>query len=208
MDDLFIGSALCEVTASGHVMLPHYFSDTARQRSAAGSLFIGLHESSPCLIAFDQVYALQRQYDIDAQRIDDPQRLRRCYGFVERTPIEPDGMIMLPALMRQRGHIGDAVLLVATGQRFEIWDLESLLQGGPSDLILLATHHRMVHIANEVLHVATLSSSTSDRARRATQSGVRVQPVPAVRPRHDPISRGPSPQPVEKNTGGISRDAT
>lgn len=209
MDELFIGSALCEVTAGGEILLPRYFLETVQQRSGDKSLFIGVHEASACLIAFDRCHAQQRYYDQEAQQLpDDPQRLRRTYGFVERTPIDPDGMIVLPPLMRERGHIGDSVLLVATGQRFEIWDLESLLQGGPSDLILLATHHRMAHIAKEVLHVPALSSSSPrHRADGAIQSGVFLQPVPALRPRHDPIRRGTVAQPVEKGARGVSRDA-
>jgi DNA-binding transcriptional regulator/RsmH inhibitor MraZ len=208
MEELFIGSALCEVAASGEMLLPGFFRETAQQRSPDAPLFIGLHESAPCLIAFDRCYAMLRQYEIAADGLGDQQRLRRTYGFVERTPVDPDGMIVLPPLMRERGHIGDTVLLVATGQRFEIWDLERLLQGGPSDLILLATHHRMAHIANEVLHVSSLPSSRPcHRADGAIQSGVFLQPVSALPPRHDPVGRGTVAQPVEKGSRGVSRDA-
>lgn len=209
MDELFIGSALSEVTSNGEILLPSYFHQTVLQRCADQALYIGLHETSACLVAFDRPYVQQLYYEREAYpQAEDPQCLRRTYGFVERTSLEPDGMIALPALMRERGHIGTAVLLVATGQRFEIWDLETLLQGGPSDLILLATHHRMVHIANEVMHVPALPASPSrHRADDAIQSGVFLRSVPAVRPRHDPIRCSTVAKPVEKGSRGISRDA-
>jgi DNA-binding transcriptional regulator/RsmH inhibitor MraZ len=192
MDELFFGSAVCDVTSGGDILLPHRFGETIRLRSPDQKIFIGLHEEAQCLVAFDRRYAMQRQVDAETNSIpDDPHRLRRDYGFVEATRVAPDDMMVLPALMRERGHIGHSVLLVATGRRFEIWDLAYVLKRGPSDLITLATHHLMVHIGNEVLYAPALSSAEPrSGARRADQSGVCLQPVPAVRPRHDPVGQG------------------
>ncbi|QNQ08634.1 division/cell wall cluster transcriptional repressor MraZ [Sphingomonas alpina] len=191
MDEPFFGSAVCDVTGGGHILLPPRFGETIRLRSPDQRLFIGLHEDAQCLVAFDRRYAMQRPVDDEAGGMSDAHRLRRTYGFVESTLVAPDGMIAMPALMRERGHIGHSVLLVATGQRFEIWDLVCVLKRGPSDLITLATHHLMAHIGNEVLHVPALSSvKPRPGARRAAQSGVCLQPVPAMQPRHDPIGRG------------------
>ncbi|WP_244624366.1 division/cell wall cluster transcriptional repressor MraZ [Sphingomonas sp. So64.6b] len=180
------------MTSAGEIPLPHRFGETIRLRSPDQKFFIGLHEEAQCLVAFDRHYALQRQFDAEASGVPaDPHRLRRDYGFVESTLIAPDGTMVLPPLMRERGHIGHSVLLVATGRRFEIWDLACVLKRGPSDLITLATHHLMVHIGNEVLHVPSLSpSGPCPDTRRAGQSGVCLQPVPAMRPRHDPVGRG------------------
>ena len=208
MDELFIGSALCEITIGGELLLPHFFHETARRRSAANVLLVGLHDCSPCLVAYDRQYATQHHISTHPSVPDDPQRLRRIYGFVEQTPIAPDGMIVLPALMRDRGRIGATALLVATGERFEIWDLEAVLHGGPSDLILLATHHRLAHIANEVLHVPALSSHQPRcGADMPHQPGLRVQPVSQMRPRHDPVGRADDQRPVAQGAQRISRDA-
>ncbi|WP_034161078.1 division/cell wall cluster transcriptional repressor MraZ [Sphingomonas sp. ERG5] len=192
MDELFFGSAVCDVTSDGEILLPHHFGETIRLRSPDKMLFIGLHEEAQCLVAFDRLYAMRRQFDAEASSIpEDPHRLRRDYGFVESTLVTPGDMMILPALMRERGHIGHSVLLVATGRRFEIWDLVYVLKRGPSDLITLATHHLMVHIGNEVLHASALSpAEPHDDARRADQSGVCLQPVPAMQPRHDPVGQG------------------
>ena len=210
MDELFIGSALCEVTVAGEILLPRFFHETTQRRSPTKTLFIGLHETAPCLVAYDRHYAQQRHFGAEAQRLhDDPQRLRRTYGFVARSAIAPDGMIVLPALMRDRGRIGATALLVATGERFEIWDPETVLHGGPSDLILLATHHRLAHIANEVLHVPALSSHQPRcGADMPHQPGLRVQPVSQMRPRHDPVGPASAAGSLAKGAHGIPGDAS
>lgn len=205
MDELFIGSALCEVTAAGALSLPGFLHTTVRRRFCDDSLFIGLHDSAPCLIAYDRSYATQRYYGQDGHGMrHDPQWLRRTYGFVERATLTADGLMTIPPLMRQRGRIGGSALLVATGQMFEIWDLEHVLQRGPSDLILLATQHRMINIAQEVLHVAALPPEPSPCCGTgAAQSGLCVQPMPALRPRHDPIGRGDATGPLAAGPGRL-----
>ncbi|WEJ99403.1 MAG: division/cell wall cluster transcriptional repressor MraZ [Candidatus Sphingomonas phytovorans] len=196
MDELFIGSAICEMTSGGEILLPRSFHETARQRAMGGQLFVGLHEESRCLVVYDKAFAAQQQWDFDTRRaafigsnLDAHYtRLRRTFGFVEEIMLAPDGMMTLGPLMRERGNIGDSVLLVATGQRFEIWDLEFALSRGPSELMKLASLHLKIHIANEERHVPALSPVESRRrAASAAQPGLRVQQMPAVRPRHDPI---------------------
>ncbi|MDR7256839.1 DNA-binding transcriptional regulator/RsmH inhibitor MraZ [Sphingomonas sp. BE270] len=196
MDELFMGSALCEVTEWGDILLPRRFHQTLRLRSAEHSLFIGLHEESPCLIAFDRLHAMQRQFEV-AEKLaaspggfQDHHRLRRTYGFVDEAPVAPDGMMTLPRIMRERGAIGDFALLVATGARFEIWDMAYVLDHGPSDLVTLATLLRASQIAHEVNDVAVMSPArASGPTLYPAQSGVRVQCLPALQPRHDPVGR-------------------
>ena len=196
MDELFIGSAICEMTSGGEILLPRSFHETARQRVLGGQLFVGLHEESRCLIVYDKAFAAQQQWDFDTRRaafigsnLDAHYtRLRRTFGFVEEIMLAPDGMMTLGPLMRERGSIGDTVLLVATGQRFEIWDLEYVLSRGPAELMKLASLHLKVHIANEERHVPALPTVESRRrAGGPVQSGLRLQQMPAVRPRHDPV---------------------
>jgi MraZ protein len=194
MDELFIGSAICEVTTGGEILLPRRFYETSRLRSIDEFLFVGLHEESPCLVAFDRMHAMQRQFEV-AERLArspgsalDHHRLRRVYGFVDEAPIALDGRMLLPPLMRARGGIGANALLVATGARFEIWDLGYVLEHGPSDLITLATLLRLSQIGSEVVNVAAVSSAgPCSGARHPAQPGFCVQPVPAVLPRHDPV---------------------
>lgn len=196
MDEMYIGSAICEVTSGGELMLPRRFLETSRARSVDEYLLIGLHEESPCLVAFDRVYVMQRQFEV-ADRFakspggfQDHNRLRRLYGFVDEAPLAPDGMLQLPPVLRERGGIGTAALLVAGGARFEIWDLGHVLAHGPSDLVTMATLLRMNQTNKEVTNGIALSSPGARPGARATiQPALRLQPVPQVSPRHDPVGR-------------------
>jgi DNA-binding transcriptional regulator/RsmH inhibitor MraZ len=190
MDELFFGSAVCEVNSAGQMLLPRAFVETIRLRSTSPTLLIGLHQDAACLVAFDRLYAMQQQGEGGA-RPEDQGRLRRNYGFVEQVAISPRGVMTLSALMRSRGHIGQSALVVATGQRFEIWDLEEVLERGPSDLITLATHHLMTQIGREIGHVPALPApEPRGRPESTIQPGIRLQHLPTMRPRHDPIGRG------------------
>ncbi|WP_010183208.1 division/cell wall cluster transcriptional repressor MraZ [Sphingomonas sp. PAMC 26605] len=196
MDEMYIGSAICEVTSGGELMLPRRFFETSRARSIDEYLLIGLHEDSECLVAFDRVYVMQRQFEVSERFAKSPggfqdhHRLRRLYGFVEEAPLAPDGMLQLPAVLRERGGIGAAALLVASGARFEIWDLGHVLAHGPSDLVTMATLLRTNHLNKEVANGATLSSAGSrPGALAALQPALCLQPLPPMSPRHDPIVR-------------------
>lgn len=196
MDELFIGSAICEVTSGGEILLPRSFHETARVRSMNGELFVGLHEESRCLVVYDKAFAAQQQFDFETRRAAfigsnleaHYTRLRRTFGFVEEVRLAPDGMMTIGPITRERGRIGDSVLLVATGQRFEVWDLDFVLSRGPADLMKLAALHLKIQRANEECHVPSLPSVDSrPRAGGVLQPGLRVQQVPALRPRHDPV---------------------
>ena len=198
MDDLFIGSAICEVTDGGEILLPLAFHQTVRSRSLNGDLLVGLHEESSCLIVYDKCVGAQQHYDNERRRAsylgtnleEYYSRQRRMYGFVEHVTLAPDGMMVLPSLIRERGRIGGAALLVATGERFEIWDLDFVLERGPSDLVTLATLHLKQRLANGEHHDIALPRPDAPRRTPCiAQSGVRVQPVSLVRPRHDPVGR-------------------
>jgi DNA-binding transcriptional regulator/RsmH inhibitor MraZ len=196
MDELFIGSAICEVTNGGEILLPLAFHQTARNRSQDGDLLVGLHEESSCLIVYDKDVAAQQHYDNERRRAsflgtnleEYYSRQRRMYGFVEHITLAPDGMIVLPSLIRAHGRFGGAALLVATGERFEIWDLDFVLERGPSDLATLARLHLKQHLANEE-HISLPRPDAPYRTPVIANSGVRAQPVPPVRPRHDPVNR-------------------
>lgn len=185
----FFGSAVCKVGRDGQVLLPREFVETIGYRTTGSTVFIGLHQDAVCLVVFDKRYAMLRLGEA-AVAHDDHSRLRRNYGFVEQVTVAVDGMITLSALMRGRGHIGRSVLIVATGQRFEIWDLDRVLEHGPSDLTTLATHHVMTQIGREIGHVPALPAPEPQGCpASAVQPGLRLQYMPALRPRHDPLGR-------------------
>ena len=213
MDELFIGSAICEVTGGGEIVLPRAFHETILARSPEGRLLIGLHEESPCLVVYDRIFAAQQQWDFETRRTSfmgsNPDahysRLRRAFGLVDHVTLAPDGMITLALPMRQSGQIGSSALLVATGQRFEIWDLDFVLESADADLIALATFHLKLRIVNEECHDPSLQpAEPRHRTAYAAQSGLRLQHMPAVRPRHDPIG-GTANDQMESRADGISR---
>lgn len=213
VEELFIGSALCEVTAGGEILLPRSFHETARARAPDGRLFVGLHEESPCLVVYDKLFAAQQQWEMDNRKTAflgpdmeaHHSRLRRIFGFVEQVVLAPDGMMIIAPLMRQRGRLGATALLVATGQRFEVWDLDFVLERAPADIITLATLHLEDYIANEENNDFSLQYVDAQRrTARTAQPRLRLQQVQAVRPRHDPVAGIGSGQ-MESRTGGISR---
>jgi len=215
MDELFIGSAICEVTTGGEIVLPRHFHETIISRSPDGRLFVGLHEESPCLVVYDRIFAAQQQWDLENRRSvflgtnleAHYARQRRAFGFVEHVTLAPDGMMMLAPLMRQQGRIGNAALLVATGPRFEIWDLDMVLESAPADLVALATLHLKYQVANEEHHGASLRAADPHHyTARVAQSGLRLQRAPVLRPRHDPVG-GTARQQMEARPRGISSRA-
>jgi len=212
MDELFIGSAVCEVTSGGEIVLPRHFHETILARSPDGRLFVGLHEESPCLVVYDRIFATQQQWDLETRRSTflganmeaHYARVRRAFGFVEHVTLAPDGMMVLAPLMREHGRIGNAALLVATGPRFEVWDLDLVLERAPADLVALATLHLKLQISKEESHGPVLRSVDSrHRTTRVAQSGLRVQRVSALRPRHDPVG-GIAGEQMEGRPTGIS----
>jgi DNA-binding transcriptional regulator/RsmH inhibitor MraZ len=212
MDELFIGSAVCEVTTGGEIVLPRHFHETILSRSPDGRLFVGLHEESPCLVVYDRIFAAQQQWDFETRRSSflganmeaHYARVRRAFGFAEHVTLAPDGMMVLAPLMRQRGRIGSAALLVATGPRFEIWDLDMVLERAPADLVALATLHLKHQPSNEERHGPSMHSADPHHyTTRNAQSGLRLQHVPALRPRHDPVG-GIAGEHMETRPNGIS----
>jgi len=196
----------------GEIVLPRHFHETILSRSPDGRLFVGLHEESPCLVVYDRIFAAQQQWDFETRRSSfigtnmdaHYARVRRAFGFVEHVTLAPDGMMILAPLMRQRGRIGNAALLVATGPRFEVWDLDMVLERAPADLVTLATLHLKLQIPNEESNGPSLHPvDPRYRSARIAQSGLRLQHVPALRPRHDPVG-GIADEQMEGRPDGIS----
>lgn len=143
----FTGSGLTALDASGRLRLPMSVLATLNRRGA-GTLLIGVHESDPCLIAYEPAFAARIHLDIERRRLAEQAaaphlhapRARRAFGFVEAADVE-NGAVTLPALMRRRARIGDSALILGTGGTFEIWDPGLALEKGDADLRELAAFH-------------------------------------------------------------------
>lgn len=191
MSEIFTGSALCEVTSGGEIVLPRGFHCTARLRAPSGDLFVGVHPESRCLTVYDQAVATQQLDESECHDSAAPlgeahhNRRRRMFGFVERVLLAPDGMIVLPPLLRDCCQIGDSALLVAVGDQFEIWDFAYVRESGPADLALLALLH--LKASNGTPYAIAMPANPRRAAQPALQSGLRLHQMQEMRPRHDTI---------------------
>lgn len=190
MDELFIGSAICKVTRRGDLMLPTPFRKTARVRSATPDirLFADM-DPAGCLTLCDRV-SLTRAFlatdggDRDAAR-------RRLLAFAVQIDVQPNGQLTLPTTVRARIGLGDRALLVATGDQFEIWDVDQLLEHGTDDLARLVRLHLNHHMQSDGADHET-AMSPARPPRRAASGGkprLPVQPLPPLPLRHDPFDR-------------------
>ncbi|MFA5965634.1 MAG: division/cell wall cluster transcriptional repressor MraZ [Sphingomonas sp.] len=197
MDELFIGSAICKVSRRGDLMLPTPFRKTARVRSATPDirLFVDMDEEAGCLRLFDRAHInrVYRDAEEAAERAALDQRAReadrrRLLAFAAQVDVQPNGQLLLPPIARARLKIRDRVLLVATGERFEIWDLAYLLEWGSDDLVRLANLHLNPILNNGADHEVSVSPARSPRcAARRGQPRLPVQPLPPLPLRHGAI---------------------
>jgi DNA-binding transcriptional regulator/RsmH inhibitor MraZ len=142
------------VSKRGEITLPPTFRRTARVRADSTTAFLLLdrHETDHCLVAADRLYhADAKTAHIVAADGDDTAVdivARRRFGFAVEAELPMHGRMILPPLARALLGINDSVLMVATGHRFQIWDVEFVLEWGPADLVAL------VHLHLSVLHRA------------------------------------------------------
>jgi len=197
MDELFIGSAICKVSRRGDLMLPTTFRKTARVRSATPEvrLFVDLDQEAGCLRLFDRAW-LNRAYAAEeaaaaAAALDRTARdagRRRLLAFAAQIDVQPNGQLTLPPIARARLRIRDRALLVATGDQFEIWDVDYLLEWGTDDLTRLVNLHLNTTQSNGVTHETDVSPARPQRrAPGRAEPGLPVQPLPPLPLRHDPV---------------------
>lgn len=144
----FSGSALCACDEDGRLKLPPFVRATLARRGDTGSLTVGAHERSPCLVAYDRSIAplihaeLERRRGADnASHAAHDARARLAFGLAEEAAIAPGGAIGLPRMMRHRARIGTEALVVGTGQAFEIWDAEVARDSDDPAIRELAAFH-------------------------------------------------------------------
>jgi len=197
MDELFIGSAICKVSKRGDLMLPTPFRKTARVRSATPDvrLFVDLDQEAGCLRLFDRAH-LNRAY-LAAEAAAEAAALgrtardagrRALLAFAAQIDVQPNGQLTLPTVARARLKIRDRALLVATGDQFEIWDVDHVLAWGSDDLVRLVQLHLNHTQSDGADHEIEMSLERPQR--RPPGSGkprLPVQPLPSLPLRHGPV---------------------
>jgi DNA-binding transcriptional regulator/RsmH inhibitor MraZ len=148
-DHPFIGNAYCAVDDAGRLTLPPFVRSALSRRSDARLIFVGCHDSDPCLIGYDRSFARTLAFDCRQQRLRSEMgaegqwnaRIRRAFGFVAQVELDMRGKVTLPPMMLRRARIGSGALVIGTGGAFEIWNPQQALDAGDPDLSELAAFH-------------------------------------------------------------------
>ncbi len=107
-----------------------------------GSVIIGVHESSPCLIGYDEGYravlkdrATAREAAYMAANGKHNPNFRREASQGEQVPFDGSGRFIMPAFPRFQAHIGANAFFFGTFDCFEIWDPRTLIEADVADVV-------------------------------------------------------------------------
>ncbi len=146
LEHLFQGSALNAVDAKGRVSVPAFLRTVIERRGDARTVVLAKHEHFPCLNAYDPAYAalkhqklerlLEKQETDPAAQLEYQQRNLMAFAISEEVPYDSTGRVLLPPMMRRKGGIGELALFLGTGETFQIWNPQALLEDEriPEDL--------------------------------------------------------------------------
>ena len=146
LEHLFQGSALNAVDAKGRVSVPAFLRTVIERRGDARTIVLAKHENFPCLSAYDPAYAalkhaklerlLEKEETSPDAQLDYQQRNLMAFAATEEVPYDSSGRILFPPMMRRKGQIADLALFLGTGETFQIWNPQLLLDDPriPDDL--------------------------------------------------------------------------
>ena len=146
LDHLFQGSALNAVDGKGRVSIPSFLRSVIERRGDAKTIVLAKHEQFPCLSAYDPAYAalkhaklerlLEKEETNPEAQLEYQQRNLMAFAATEEVPYDSSGRIVLPPMMRRKGQIGELALFLGTGETFQIWNPQLLLDDPriPEDL--------------------------------------------------------------------------
>ena len=146
LEHLFQGSALNAVDAKGRVSVPAFLRQLIERRGDARTIVLAKHDAFPCLSAYDPAYAalkhqkierlLEKQETDPAAELEHARRTMMAFAATEEVPYDSSGRILMPPMMRRKGEIGELALFLGTGETFQIWNPQLLLDDPriPEDL--------------------------------------------------------------------------
>ena len=146
LDHLFQGSALNAVDGKGRVSIPSFLRSVIERRGDARTIVLAKHETFSCLSAYDPAYAalkhaklerlLEKEETGPDAELEYQQRNLMAFAATEEVPYDSSGRIVFPTMMRRKGQIGDTALFLGTGETFQIWNPQQLLDDPriPEDL--------------------------------------------------------------------------
>ena len=114
-----------------------------------GTVIIGAHQSSPCLIGYDEGFRAilkERGRAMETAHLarhgtHDPNIMRSLVQG-EPVPFDGSGRFIMPAIARLRAKIGANAFFYGTFECFEIWDPKTLLA---SDMIEMVKENVRIH---------------------------------------------------------------
>ena len=146
LDHLFQGSALNAVDGKGRVSIPSFLRSVIERRGDARTVVLAKHENFPCLSAYDPAYAglkhaklerlLEKEETSPDAQLEYQQRNLMAFAATEEVPYDSSGRMVFPPMMRRKGQIGEVALFLGTGETFQIWNPQLLLDDPriPDDL--------------------------------------------------------------------------
>ena len=146
LEHLFQGSALNAVDAKGRVSVPAFLRSVIERRGDARTIVLAKHEAFPCLSAYDPGYAalkhsklerlLEKEETNPDSALEYQQRNLMAFAATEEVPYDSSGRILMPPMMRRKGEVTDLALFLGTGETFQIWNPQRLLDDPriPEDL--------------------------------------------------------------------------
>lgn len=140
MDEIFQGNALNTVDAKARLSVPVFIRSVLDRSSDRRSVYVGLHESKPCLTFYGASYSsflvgdLERRRDALEQRDADPNEIEELeaglFGIGEPVGYDQGGRIVLPQMQRGLAEIRDQVLFISRGRFVEGWNPKLCLELG------------------------------------------------------------------------------
>jgi MraZ protein len=140
VDEIFQGNALNTVDAKARLSVPAFIRSVLDRSSNGRSVYVGLHESKPCLTFYGPAYSsfligdLERRRDALEKRDADPNEIEELeaglFGMGEPVGYDQGGRIVLPQMHRGLAEILDSVLFISRGRFVEGWNPKLCMELG------------------------------------------------------------------------------
>lgn len=119
VEDMLMGSYQHNIDAKGRVIMP------AKFREELGEVFYATKGTDECIMVLSAAGWEELSRKICSLPSAQAKDLRRFF-FSSAAELEPDkqGRVLVPQLLREHAHLDKDVMIIGTGTRVEIWDLD------------------------------------------------------------------------------------
>lgn len=140
--EVFLGNALTAVDAKGRFSVPAFVRAQIDRVSGARQLWIGVHESLPCLTVHGAAYHrfLLEQLDGDRPGGELDDREDTVFGMTEDLTYDPSGRLSLPQMLRDEIGLADLALFVGRHRYVTLWNPYTAIEHGGERLKKIAAY--------------------------------------------------------------------